>query len=488
MSFLEGLITGGANSLNTGIRRDMDRREKKIDEIAKLRASSIIEESGKHATQFKDTESAIRKYAGLVDNDMELVQYAVEKYGLEEAGSFLEKLNTASQNSGGTLSVSDMVNIDRDPKADISANQITKLVVGKTPTIKALTPSEQTKSLGFMGFFDDDYSDNINKYSNELVAATNLDTNFVNTDNISSLSPISSTGEKTWLINAPVDPAKRLDYFERVTTAFIKKYSSFTDKSSPEAVKALELAREVKNSWDVESNLQSVDSQPASMTNPQVLTLERKLVGDIGVSLYAEGESSYDPSGYPVVKITDSGQANVVNQLSRHISSELYRASNTKNDQGATVSTSLSEIRNVIMENLENGMVTTLEIDSGDFNRPPMITGFITKPLVEVYPAAKEIFTVFYGKLSSKLTEKIVPEEPENIVTDDLSADSLTFSDFITQANKLGGGTGSRVEKQKYVQKIIDEMKMGKIMTRNGMPVTIDQVIKMFDQSMQLNK
>ena len=29
MSFLEGLITGGANSLNTGIRRDMDRREKK---------------------------------------------------------------------------------------------------------------------------------------------------------------------------------------------------------------------------------------------------------------------------------------------------------------------------------------------------------------------------------------------------------------------------------------------------------------------------
>ena len=80
MSFLEGLITGGANSLNTGIRRDMDRREKKIDEIAKLRASSIIKESGKHATQFKDTESAIRKYAGLVDNDMELVQYAVEKY------------------------------------------------------------------------------------------------------------------------------------------------------------------------------------------------------------------------------------------------------------------------------------------------------------------------------------------------------------------------------------------------------------------------
>ena len=224
------------------------------------------------------------------------------------------------------------------------------------------------------------------------------------------------------------------------------------------------------------------------MTNPQVLTLERKLVGDIGVSLYAEGESSYTPAGYPVVKITDSGQANVVNQLSRHISSELYRASNTKNDQGATVSTSLSEIRNVIMENLENGMVTTLEIDSGDFNRPPMITGFITKPLVEVYPAAKEIFTVFYGKLSSKLTEKIVPEEPENIVTDDLSADSLTFSDFITQANKLGGGTGNRVEKQKYVQKIIDEMKMGKIMTRNGMPVTIDQVIKMFDQSMQLNK
>ena len=76
MSFAKGLVTGLARGLDTGIRRELDRKEKKIDEIAKLRASKIIEESGKHATQFKNTKSTIRKYAGIVNNDMELVQYA----------------------------------------------------------------------------------------------------------------------------------------------------------------------------------------------------------------------------------------------------------------------------------------------------------------------------------------------------------------------------------------------------------------------------
>ena len=175
MSFGLGLAEGLATGLDTGLKKSMAEREERISTIAKLRAESVIEESGKHATEFKSTKQAVRALAGMANNDMELVQYAVQEFGLDGAKDYITKLRKTSDDSGGVIKMASLVDLDRS-NIPVSSAQIASTIVGPPTYLSDLEKSDSTRVRGFAGFFDDDISDNINNYTNQLVSAVNVNT------------------------------------------------------------------------------------------------------------------------------------------------------------------------------------------------------------------------------------------------------------------------------------------------------------------------
>lgn len=505
MSFLEGLVGGLATGLDTGIRRQIDQREKRISEIAKLRAAKVIEESGKHATQFKATKNKIRSYAGIVNNDMNLVQHAIQTYGLDGAEEYLKNLKTVSDNSGGAISTSDLVKIDRDPNANITANQLTQFVVGEAPRYSPLDPSKVTENRGILGFFDPDYSDQVNARSNELISAVNNDTGIP--VNISKLAPVSSSGEKTWLINAPNDPKEKLEYFKTVSNAYLKKYNNFEDKSSPEAEKTLSILKEVSNSHRAAYELFNVDNQQDNMTDSQRLSIEKKLRGDIGIYMYTEGVYVADGFGGSIYEVENADQKPIILSMARHMSNELQKISTATNPVGKKIDVTNLNIRDVMFENLEKGLITDVIIDYGNNYTAPTVVDFEVRKIEEVYPTARGFFEKFYQKIDDPFIGSASSEDNPNLQskkediigninsnlldetddTDDTDEereitdlkDVTTYKELKTMINKAGGI--SRAEKINVIKDIYKSILNGKVYLYNGDPIRADQFKSIYE-------
>lgn len=495
MSFLEGLVGGLATGLDTGIRRQIDQREKRISEISKLRASKVIEESGKHATQFKATKNKIRSYAGIVNNDMNLVQYAVQTYGLDGAEEFLKDLKTTSDNSGGAISTSDLVKIDRDPKANITANQLAQFVVGEAPKYSPLAPSKVTENRGILGFFDPDYSDQVNARSNELISAVNNDTSIP--VNIPKLAPVSSSGEKTWLINAPNDPKEKLEYLKTISNLYLKKYNNYEDKSSPEAKETLNILTEISNSHRAEYDLFNVDNQQNNMTDSQRLNIEKRLTGDIGITMFTKGTYVVDANWGKVYEVSDANQKPIVLSMARHMSNELQKISTATNRVGKKIDvTKLTDVRSVMMENLQQGLITDVVIDYGNDSTAPTVVDFKVRKIQEVYPTSEQFFESFYEKLkdpkydvSDTSTDPSLKKKKTELGLDPSSLDGTddtdkereitdlkdvtTYKGLQTIINIAGGK--SRAEKINVIKDIHKSILNGKVYLYNGDPIRADQ-------------
>jgi len=461
----------------------MATREARIDTIAKLRAQSVIEESGKHATQFKSTKESVRALAGLADNDMELVQYAVQEYGLDGAKEYINKLRKTSDNSGGVIKMASLVDLDRN-NVPVSSAQIASTIIGQPTYLSDLEKSDSTRVSGLAGFFDDDISDDVNNYSNQLVSAVNVNTSISDQE---PLSPISSKGEKTWLINAPLDPNKRLAYLGKLNTLYVQKYFNIKDKSSSEAIETLKIANEIKGSWDIENDLQSIDKQQSSMTDPQRLNVERKLVNDVGISMFTQGAYITDGVFGRVYEVDNADQRPIVNSISRHMSHQLFKVSNAKNEQGKNIDINSSDVRDVFMENLQKGLLTEVEIDYGNFDKAPSIIGFKTTPLTNEYTGIETFFDVFYEKIKNPklktgnlntddVTDIIIPKinDEESNVTN--IENVKTYKDIQTLINI----TSKREDKRKLVKALLTSIEQGKLYDYDGSSIRADQFKRIY--------
>ena len=484
MSFGLGLAEGLATGLDTGLKKSMAEREERISTIAKLRAQSVIEESGKHATEFKSTKQAVRALAGMANNDMELVQYAVQEFGLDGAKDYITKLRKTSDDSGGVIKMASLVDLDRN-NVPVSSAQIASTIVGPPTYLSDLEKSDSTRVRGFAGFFDDDISDNINNYTNQLVSAVNVNTSISDQE---PLSPISSKGEKTWLINAPSDPEKRSAYLEKLTTLYLQKYINIDDKSSSEAIETLKIANEIKGSWEVENNLQSIDKQQSSMTDPQRLNLERKLVNDVAIQMFSKGAYIRDNVFGRVYEVDNADQRPIVNSISRHMSHQLFKVSNAKNEQGKNIDINSSDVRDVFMENLQRGLLTEVEIDYGSFDKAPSIVGFKTTPLTKEYVGIESFFDVFYKKIkepgfktdninTEQITEIITPKITDNEENSVTNIENVkTYKDIQTLINT----TSKREDKIKLIKALLDNIEQGKLYDFDGSSIRADQFKRIY--------
>ena len=115
MSFVQGLATGLASSVDKRLQDDMERTYNKIEKTSALRAKTIVEGSTLHESEFKKYKDSLGSISSIVDNDMDLVDYLVDQAGgdVEIALDKAQTLKDAVDNSAGKFTAYDLLNIER---------------------------------------------------------------------------------------------------------------------------------------------------------------------------------------------------------------------------------------------------------------------------------------------------------------------------------------------------------------------------------------
>ena len=204
MSFVQGLATGLASSVDKRLQDDMERTYNKIEKTSALRAKTIVEGSTLHESEFKKYKDSLGSISSIVGNDMDLVDYLVDQAGgdVEIALDKAQTLKDAVDNSAGKFTAYDLLNIERrqGDSPRISATQIARRIHG-TYVPPPDVSGEMAVGLNALFMRKKDISGAINKETDQLLSSAGI--NFDKGDtNTSYMDTLTSQGERTKLISA----------------------------------------------------------------------------------------------------------------------------------------------------------------------------------------------------------------------------------------------------------------------------------------------
>jgi len=204
MSFVQGLATGLASSVDKRLQDDMERTYNKIEKTSALRAKTIVEGSTLHESKFKTYKDSLGAISSIVDNDMDLVDYLVDQAGgdVEIALDKAQTLKDAVDNSAGKFTAYDLLNIERrqGDSPRISATQIARRIHG-TYVPPPDVSGEMAVGLNALFMRKKDISGAINKETDQLLSSAGI--TFDKGDaNTSYMDTLTSQGERTKLISA----------------------------------------------------------------------------------------------------------------------------------------------------------------------------------------------------------------------------------------------------------------------------------------------
>jgi len=512
MSFGLGLAEGLATGLDTGLKKSMATREARIDTIAKLRAQSVIEESGKHATQFKSTKESVRALAGIANNDMDLVQYAVQEYGLDGAKDYITGLRKTSDDSGGVIQMASLVNLDRS-SIPVSSSQIASTIVGPPTYLSDLEKSDSTRVSGLAGFFDDDLADDVNILANQYIDASSLNQGYLKEMDNSELSPIASFGEKTWLINAPADPEKRMMYFKKLLAHHGSIAANPTSDNDQNAIASLKIATEIKSAWDLDNLITRVDKTGDNLTPSAVTSIRKNYVSQASSILQISTKVQVI-NGVEYLIPDVEAEAAAVDEIASHYAQTIARIKNAVNVDGAKIDpnvTSAADINRIFTESLQQGFIPIIKINNGDM---------FTRPFVEIEETDYKqidfkinqdnqatVFTQLYGSIKESLKDTTddagvpfglnsrLPDFPEfdssGFIIKDISnltglaIPPLTVSQIKLQTNIKYKASA---DKKNFAQRLIDDILQGKAIHTDddGKPLTVQQIQNLFPKDYKL--
>ena len=498
MSFGLGLAEGLATGLDTGLKKSMATREARIDTIAKLRAQSVIEESGKHATQFKSTKESVRALAGIANNDMDLVQYAVQEYGLDGAKDYITGLRKTSDDSGGVIQMASLVNLDRS-SIPVSSSQIASTIVGPPTYLSDLEKSDSTRVSGLAGFFDDDLADDVNILANQYIDASALNQGYLKEMDNSELSPISSFGEKTWLINAPADPEKRMMYFKKLLAHHGSIAANPTSDNDQNAIASLKITR--------------VDKTGDNLTPSAVTSIRKNYVSQASSILQISTKVQVI-NGVEYLIPDVEAEAAAVDEIASHYSQTIARIKNAVNIDGAKIDpnvTSAADINRIFTESLQQGFIPIIKINNGDMFTRPFVEIEETKYKQIDFKINQDnqatVFTQLYGSIKESLKDtpddagvpfglnSRLPDFPEFnssgfIIKDKSNLTGIAIPPLTVSQIKLQTNIKykSSADKEKFAQRLINDVIQGKAIHTddNGKPLTPLQIKNLFSPSYQL--
>ena len=512
MSFGLGLAEGLATGLDTGLKKSMAEREERISTIAKLRAQSVIEESGKHATQFKSTKQAVRALAGMANNDMELVQYAVQEFGLDGAKDYITKLRKTSDDSGGVIKMASLVDLDRS-NIPVSSAQIASTIVGPPTYLSDLEKSDSTRVRGFAGFFDDDIADNVNNRVNQYIDASALNQGYLKEMDNSELSPIASFGEKTWLINAPADAKERMEYYKKLIVHHNSIAANPTSSNDQRAINSLKTAIEIKSAWELDNIITRVDKTGDNLSPSETNSIRQKYIEQASSILQISTKVQVINGREYLIPSVEK-EAAVVDEIASHYAETIARVKNAVNIDGAKIDpnvTSIADINRIFTESIQQGFIPIIKINEGDM---------FTRPFVEIektdykqidFKINKDneatMFTLLYGSIKESLKNTTddagvpfglnsrLPDFPEfdssgfiinnksNLT--DIAIPPLTVSQIKLQTNTK---YKSSADKKNFAQTLINDVIQGKAIHTddNGVPLTPLQIKNLFSPSYKL--
>lgn len=208
MSFAKGLVTGLASGFDKRLKDDLEKTYDKVSRLSALRAKTIVEGSTKQATEFKAYEKNLEQLSGYLNNDMDMVQYLVDKNNgdLNLAKEEADKLKLAISNSGSKYNMYDLLGLEKRQgnNVKVTASQIvSRFVPAYVPPPKV---TEET-AVGLNQLFNYDISPSINRETDQLLSASGIVSPETSDSNVPVLS---SAGEQTQLIDAYSEPSPNI--------------------------------------------------------------------------------------------------------------------------------------------------------------------------------------------------------------------------------------------------------------------------------------
>jgi len=289
MGFGLGLVKGIATSVNRNLMQSMEDYKDKIDLLTATNVKTAQQREADYNERMTSVTGSLGDIKRAVDNDLGVVQYLVDEYGLEGAKEKADLINSLSKKTGKVRSAAEIVGLVRDPNNTITLDKLAKSLI---PAPSQIYTDAKIEPTGLMKLFDDDISDDVRRETEAMLGAAGIQTNYGEMKLLDPVYTDDTRGVREWELYAPDDFKKSQVYHTNVS--FQLKQRGFYE-NNPELLKEAAIVQNKANNDAIMVAIEAGDRKP--LTQPQkdkyLVTIYERLainwMGSAKETMYQDG-------------------------------------------------------------------------------------------------------------------------------------------------------------------------------------------------------
>lgn len=213
MGFGLGLVKGIATSVNRNLMQSMEDYKDKIDLLTATNVKTAQQREADYNERMTTVSGSLGDIKRAVDNDLGVVQYLVDEYGLEGAKEKADLINSLSKKTGKVRSASEIVGLVRDPNNTVTLDALAKSLI---PAPSQIYTDAKIEPTGLMKLFDDDISDDVRRETEAMLGAAGIRSSYGEMKLLDPSYTDETTGVREWELYAPDDFKKAQVYHQNV--------------------------------------------------------------------------------------------------------------------------------------------------------------------------------------------------------------------------------------------------------------------------------